>query len=191
MFELKKFVARNASTDPDDTASIKFAMTSLGYYDDTETGLSPYGDDQLFHAVQDFQRDNDLEADGMINPNGPTQEKINTRLKNDPKAGNAFIDFVRNRMDMVRANTIGSDKYFHCKANYEATERGWFNSLAARVLSDTKELRDQYYEGYSKRDIDEDQEANEHGREAAKSGKYDSAKAACAIYRPKELDGKY
>lgn len=41
MFRLKGVVARDSSTDIEDSGNIKMALTALGYYDDTETGLSP------------------------------------------------------------------------------------------------------------------------------------------------------
>lgn len=40
-----------------------------------------------------------------------------------PRKG-AIDDFWRNYNDMRNANTIGGDKYFHCKANCEAARRG-------------------------------------------------------------------
>ena len=194
MFTLKKPVARNLSAHPDDMANIKFALTSLGYYDDTETGLSPYGDDQLFHAVKSFQKDNDLKADGIIKPDGPTQEKINDRLKKDKNSGNIFQDFWKNYKDMREADFIGADKYFHCKANYEASQRSW---VAAKIISDEKETlwspKEVIENGLRAaiKDSAEDQEANRDGRTAARSGRYISARDACEIYRPEGLDEKY
>ncbi len=101
MFTLKDRVAADSATDLDDSATIKFALTALGDYDDTETGLSPYTDNQLFHSIQSFQKKNDLTVDGVINPDGPTQAKIKEKLAQDEKAGNAFTDFINNRRDMM------------------------------------------------------------------------------------------
>src|SRR5690606_4119360 len=115
MFTLKGRVARNTATDLDDSATIKLALTALGYYDNGKTGLAPYGDDQLFSSIKSFQKDNNLEPDGVINADGPTQEKIKEKLGSDEKSGSAFEDFIKNRQDMKDANTIDADKYFHCK----------------------------------------------------------------------------
>ena len=57
MFDLNETVSRKNKTKLEDTANIKTALSVLGYYDDTETGLSPYADDQLFQSVQLFQED--------------------------------------------------------------------------------------------------------------------------------------
>lgn len=197
MFTLKTTIARNASTDPEDTAAVKFALTGLGYYDDARSGLSPYGDDKLFRAINAFQKDNNLKIDGVIKPDGPTQKTMKKRLKNNEKAGNVFGDFLKNYRDMKKTGFVDGDKYFHCKANYEATERGWGGETAAHILSKTKEVlwapREIYRGGVfgAWNDTKQDMRANRHGREAAKSGKYRSAQDACAIYRPKGLDEKY
>ncbi len=196
MFKLSKRIARDVSTDPEDTAVVKFAMTSLGFYDDKDTGLSPYADDKLFHSIKSFQKKNELKVDGIINPDGPTQAKIKKNLQNDQKAGNAFGDFWKNYKDMRNANTIGADRYFHCKANYEATKRGWDGFAAAGFLSNMREAGNLAIDPIKKgrfpvKDTIEDQHANKYGRGAARSGEYSSAREACAIYRPAGLDDKY
>lgn len=196
MFELNDTIERNANTEEKDTANVKMALTSLGYYDDTETGLSPYADDSFFHSVKDFQKDNDLKVDGIVKPKGPTEEKIKEKLTKDKKAGNAFGDFKRNRDNMIEARTKGADKYFHCVANYEAAERGWLGDIAASTLSTVREVsqspkifKDGFIETTS--NAIKDHKANRHGRNKARSKQYRSAKEACAIFRPKGLNEKY
>lgn len=191
MFELSRTIARNAQSDVEDSKNVKMALTSLGYYDDTETGLSPYGDDQLFESIKDFQKGHDLKVDGVMKPKGLTETRIVQKLKSNKSAGNVFTDFKRNFDDMNDAKTHGADKYFHCKANYQAAKRGWVSKATARFLSDAKEAKDKYYESYPDSDIVMDQHANFHGRKAADSGYYKSAEEACAIFRPKSLDKRY
>lgn len=189
MFDLNETVSRNNKAELEDTANVKTALTALGYYDDTETGLSPYTDDQLFQSVQFFQKDNDLKVDGVLNPKGPTEQKIKEKLKKDEKAGNAFMDFKRNFDKMNEANTDGADKYFHCVANYEAAKRGWDGKLVATALSNAKEIKDKYWDGHP--DSFDDHVANKVGRNNSKLKGYKSAQEACAIFRPESLDEKY
>lgn len=189
MFDLYEKVSRNNKTTLEDTANVKTAMTALGYYDDTETGLSPYADDQLYQSVQSFQKDNDLKVDGVLNPKGPTETKIKEKLEKDTKAGNAFFDFTSNRRKMIEADTIGADKYFHCVANYKASKQGWDGKIAAKILSNLRELSDTIRKKGS--DSAEDQVANITGRKNAKLKGYKSAQEACDIFRPKGLDEKY
>ncbi|MCC6598473.1 MAG: peptidoglycan-binding protein [Alphaproteobacteria bacterium] len=191
MFTLKGPIASNASTDLEDSAMIKMALTSLRYYDDTETGLSPYGDRQLFQAVKSFQKDNGLKVDGVINPDGPTQKEIKKKLWDTPQVAGAFKDFVKNYNDMREDRTRDGDKYFHCKANYEATQRGWAGKIIAQKLSNAREVYGQYIKGDPESDKKADQKANVYGRDAALSGQYHSAREACAIYRVKGINEKY
>jgi len=206
MFELKTKIARDAQTDLDDTANTKFALTGLGYYDDTETGLSPYADDQLFQSVQAFQEDNDLKKDGIINPEGPTHTKIKEKLSKDKNAENALNDFMRNRADLrivqktFKGNSQdldGVDKYFYCKANFEAAKRGWAGQAAASFLSGAREVitspKSVIQNGFINmtKDAILDHKANRYGRNAAVQGQYKSAQEACSIFRPDGLDEKY
>lgn len=43
-------------------------------------------------------------------------------------------DFLNNYMNMRNANTIGADKYFHCMANCQASQRGPGGQAAARGI---------------------------------------------------------
>lgn len=197
MFNMNKMFARNTSVDLDDSANIKFSLTSLGYYDDSETGLSSYPEDALVSSVKSYQKDRGLSIDGVINPEGETHSSIKKDLSSDKKAFSAFEIFKKRRDDMMEANTKGADKYFHCLANYEARELGWSHTLDAHALNIGREVY-----GFAKEintlgldgtieDISQDMSANIHGLRAAKSKKFSSGREACAIFRPEALDKKY
>jgi len=47
----------------------------------------------------------------------------------------AVKDFVHNYRAMRKANTIGADKYFHCPANCQASQRGSAGSATAELMS--------------------------------------------------------
>ena len=80
--------------------------------------------------------------------------------------------FLSNYFQLRDADTHGADKYFHAKANYEAAQQGIVGSLAAKIISDLREITDEYRnihekgytKEYSEQDIKEDQQANEEGR---------------------------
>lgn len=55
--------------------------------------------------------------------------------------------FINNYQDMRDANTIGADKYFHCKANCEAAQVSNIGSGVAKTISDTREWVDQNIKG--------------------------------------------
>lgn len=49
------------------------------------------------------------------------------------------MDFVWNYIDMRQSNITRSDKYFHCKANREAAQRGRGGRSAACDVSNARE----------------------------------------------------
>mgnify|MGYP004597462669 CR=1 FL=1 len=74
-------------------------------------------------------------------------QQQNNMLPNNPVAqqnplqqvAGAVGDMVRNYIDMKRDNTIKGDDYFHCKANYEAAQRGKIGENIAEKLGNAKE----------------------------------------------------
>lgn len=197
MFRLNKSVRSDASVDLNDVIKIKSALIGLGDYESDDKHFSPYPDQKLFNAVKDFQRKNNLRVDGVLNPDGETQEKIKSELAKDKNSQGAFSSFVKNYQNMREANTIGADKYFHCMANYEASKSGWLGRASAGFISNMREAGDLVKGTFSRgviqsaQDVMEDQNVNMYGRSAASSDRFSSAKEACAIHRPEGLDEKY
>ncbi|UCV03882.1 RHS domain-containing protein [Dechloromonas denitrificans] len=112
-------------------------------------------------------------------PSGPGQGTVG-----------AWNDFVQNYNDMRNANTIGGDKYFHCKANCEASKRGKEGEKMACLISDTREWVDQNVKGDPASASAADQIANHHGRsQGASSGQ--SCQEICSPFRPNGLPGRY
>ncbi len=65
-------------------------------------------------------------------------------------------------------NFANSDKYFHSKANFNATLRGDGGEFAAEKMSNLREIIDERIKGDMRIWSLEDQEANRYGREQAK-----------------------
>ncbi len=89
-------------------------------------------------------------------------------------------DMWRSYSDMREANTIGADKYFHARGNYEASQRGPGGRWAAEVISDAREGW-QGLTGRGAEDTEADQEANNWGRNGGDPNHY----------RPDSLKKKY
>ena len=88
----------------------------------------------------------------------------------------AARDFYGTYTDMIDAGrtmvqqfgpggAAGADKYFHCKANCQAAQRGPGGEDFACVASNAKEWRDQNWKGYPPSDSAADQRANRYGRD--------------------------
>ncbi|XP_033642456.1 serum amyloid A-5 protein-like [Asterias rubens] len=90
-------------------------------------------------------------------------------------------DMWRSYSDMREANTIGADKYFHARGNYDASQRGPGGRWAAEVISDAREGWQSKVSGRGDEDTRADQEANAWGRNGGDPNRY----------RPKGLDEKY
>ena len=110
----------------------------------------------------------------------------------------AIGDMTQNYFDMKRDNTIGNDDYFHCKANYEAANRGDIGRSIAKWLGNKKEDFDYYknqFRGLTplKASIDKihDKNVNEIGRQRAQSGLYSNSKEACHSFRVSGINEKY
>lgn len=112
---------------------------------------------------------------------------------------NAAGDFARNYQDMLNANTINADKYFHAKANCEATQRGGAGEILAIAISQSREIE----EGLRKviidgnniieqlQDANRDLDANKYGREQGKLYPNINCKILIDNLRPNGLPEKY
>ena len=78
--------------------------------------------------------------------------------------GGAY-DFAKNYHDMRKLNLKNSDKYFHSKANFQATKRGPGGAFFAIHFSNLREIWDQKIKGDTWFDSMADQDANMYGRE--------------------------
>ncbi|XP_076879166.1 serum amyloid A protein-like [Brachyhypopomus gauderio] len=89
-------------------------------------------------------------------------------------------DMKRAYKDMKEANWIGADQYFHARGNYDAAQRGPGGRLAAKVISDARELA-QRITRHGNEDEAADQAANRWGHNGGDPN----------VYRPRGLPSKY
>jgi serum amyloid A protein len=79
-------------------------------------------------------------------------------------------DFAVAYDEMIDANWVNSDKYFHSKANFNAARRGPGGDAAAERMSNFREVIDHYVKGDPRSASIADQRANAYGR--AQGAKY-------------------
>lgn len=109
-----------------------------------------------------------------------------------PDMVGADLDFFQNYMDMRDANTIGADKYFHCKANCEAAGRGLVGEIESKLNSEAREFLDEHIKGDSKAACDADRRANDHGRKGGANNPSGlSCQQVCQPFRPNGLPSQY
>jgi serum amyloid A protein len=107
--------------------------------------------------------------------------------------------FWKNYQEMKIANTIGSDKYFHSKANAEAAQLGVTAEHTAKFISDFREFYEYFTNVHLKKmslqatleDSLEDQRANHYGRAIGRKFPDNDPSDLVNILRPRGLDAKY
>ncbi|MCP4354723.1 MAG: hypothetical protein GY793_03635 [Proteobacteria bacterium] len=130
---------------------------------------------------------------------GYIRNQINNFLDGVYQVQKSIEVFSKNRDDMKEIGWIGGDKYFHAKANAEATQLGNVGYKMASFLSDLREFAQVYtdtiWKGYTlqdiKKDMDEDQAANSYGRLQGKENPDADPKELVKVWRPKGLPEKY
>lgn len=105
------------------------------------------------------------------------------------EAGQGTIDFMVNYRNMRSANTIGADKYFHCMASCQATQRGPGGAGIAIGIGEGRELFDEYIKGDSASACNADRAANSQGRAGGSSG--GSCSQSCNSLRPGGLGAQW
>ena len=110
--------------------------------------------------------------------------------------GQGFLDGLSDLwgryQDMVKANTIGADEYFHCLGHCESTQRGAGGAAASSLVGYGREIMDfpkNIAKGMSPSesfaDCAKDLERNRVGHEAAQRG--ERCVDACRPFKPRGL----
>ena len=124
-------------------------------------------------------------AAALGTPLSPPESKP---LTDSLDAANHFVDNYQNMRD---ANTIGADKYFHCKANCEAAQISGVGEGIAETISNGREWVDMNIKGDTQEASRADQQANHHGREQGKTNPDKPCVELCQPFRPNGLDPQY
>ncbi len=116
----------------------------------------------------------------------------------------AAKDLGENYIKMVNANLVSSDEdklqnktvdnYYHCKGNYNASNRGSIGNFTAEVIGNLREIGDigkninkkSYQETLD--DYHHDMDINRYSRNLGRQGNYNSAEEACRQFKPAALD---
>ena len=139
------------------------------------------------YAYVDDDPINKTDPDGLLPPENldPKKDwatqtgKMMERAANSPpvnpvgdgkQAAGAAKDMATNYVKMRTANTEGADKYYHCKANCQASARGPVGEATARSVSNSREAADRA-KGDPAAASASDQRANEIGRQAGRNAR--------------------
>lgn len=122
--------------------------------------------EDINRVVDNYSHSNSNLIQGLINDIISLEDPLNTLYQ-------TISIFLVNYYEMRDADTHGADKYFHAKANCEAAQRGVVGEMIAKAIGDLREFVDSYKNIYIKKytieeslkDIQEDLEANQEGRD--------------------------
>gem|GEM_PF-2108396 len=78
--KLKSEVASNSSVDLVDSLRVKQGLNKLGYLQEPKFGITRYPNQQMFDAIQDFQKGKGLKIDGVMKPGGETEQTLSKIL---------------------------------------------------------------------------------------------------------------
>ncbi|MFQ5972866.1 MAG: peptidoglycan-binding domain-containing protein, partial [Alphaproteobacteria bacterium] len=100
-FRLNHRLAEDTNANEDDTLNTKKALYRLGLYEIPEYGLDRWPDDEMFAGIRDFQKQQGLRVDGVMEPQGSTASALRRTLLTREKDGEDELrippPFVLNR----------------------------------------------------------------------------------------------
>lgn len=166
-----------ASTDDNnvkDTLLVKTALEALGYYFRTaveDKELNPFPNEELFDAVKEFQRDNNLKVDGIIKPGGETEKAMNNYMPESAigEGAKEVARSIKGVYDTYKAYTSFEDKNFiydkyrHAYVSCKGAQNGELAQKVTKSMGNLLEWR-QVKEGIDTvQESVEDLKANEYG----------------------------
>ncbi len=81
LLNLKGLVSRTNRLEHDDVLKMKRALGALNLYEIPESyGLTEYSDDAMFAGLEQFQKQNGLQVDGLTRPDGETAKAMDQAL---------------------------------------------------------------------------------------------------------------
>jgi RHS repeat-associated protein len=124
-----------------------------------------------------------------LNWTDPDGTRAVIRTKDPYAQFTVALDIFRDAYKKMRdANTVGADKYFHCKANCRAARLGGVGRTMAEAVSFGREWFDTTFKGDSVAECAADMSANAQGRDGDPSVPCESA---CANLAPPALDQRF
>lgn len=100
----------------------KQKLKGLGYYKEPEWGMAKFTDNQMFDGIRNFQKDNKLKIDGIMKPDGETQNKINSISKEPVSKDNSYFKNLSNwsnerkNVEKMKLSDENKHQYMSCLA---------------------------------------------------------------------------
>lgn len=146
LLNLEKAVRPLAPNNLDDINAVRGAMEKVGDYKGVSAGFyeRSFMDKPLEQSIKNYQKENGLTVDGVLNPKGETENSINQMFRSLKEKADTAKGMYDNYREMRRLGWDKADDFFHCKANFEAAQKSEESEKFAKFLGDRKEEMDYY-----------------------------------------------
>ncbi|MDV7341731.1 peptidoglycan-binding domain-containing protein [Terasakiella sp. A23] len=81
-FNVGSTISSDSNMFGDDVIKTKSALNAVGKYDVPDFGITDIPDMNMIDGLKSFQSDNGLKVDGVMKPDGPTQNALSQALEN-------------------------------------------------------------------------------------------------------------
>ncbi len=178
LISLEKTVRPVEVNNLNDINAVRNAMEQISDY----KGDSPvfyerfFMDKPLEDSIKNYQKENGLKVDGILEPKGETENSLNQLFRSMKSKVDATKALVGNYLEMHKHGLTNGDDFFHCKANYEAAKKSEESEKFSKLLGDKKEdfdyYKNQICNGFSaseaQKDKQHDLEVNAYGLQQGK-----------------------
>ena len=155
LLNLEKAVRPLAPNNLDDINAVRGAMEKFGDYKGVPAGFyeRSFMDKPLEQSIKNYQKENGLTVDGILNPKGETENSINQMFRSLKEKADTAKGMYDNYREMKNLGWKNADDFFPCKANFEAAQKSEESEKFAKFPGDRKEDADYYinriYKGFS------------------------------------------
>lgn len=82
---IKGAVGNNMDNDQEDVITVKRNLNKIGYFDNLDQDPEPHGfiTKEMDTGIRSFQKDNGLKVDGILFPQGETEQKLHSLISSD------------------------------------------------------------------------------------------------------------
>jgi ABC-type glycerol-3-phosphate transport system substrate-binding protein len=113
MIKLNKAVGSSYLVDLNDIKPVKAALHKLGYYNPPKWGITEIPDKAMMDGIKSFQKDNDLQVDGIMRPEGETETALNSRIKSSSNEEDVAVAYYVCTCCGARHGGVYSPKLCH------------------------------------------------------------------------------
>lgn len=133
--KLRKEVSETtADIEADDVLSVKKKLKDMGHYKEPEWGMSAITDNGMFDGIRNFQKEKGLKVDGIMKPQGETENKMNEVLgQKNTSQNNLIFSVDRDKAVRDRMYSVIDQHEYNVEHPYKDTKGYITTGLGSNV----------------------------------------------------------